>query len=102
MAYDLHQARTEGFYKSFEDCNAFSFGSLTTCFSCLMEVPQHPLQCGHTLCTACIKAYGRRNDRNSALIDFCPLHMSATSNERAWIVHFKPDYAGVRVLTLDG
>ena len=102
MAYDLHRGRMESFYQSFEHYTAVSFSSLTTCFSCLMEVPQHPLQCGHTLCTACIRAYGRRNDQTSVLMDFCPLHMSSTRKMRTWIVQFKPDYAGVRVLTLDG
>ena len=98
MAYDLHRRRMEYFYRSFENFNAAHFSSLTTCFSCLMEVPQNPLQCGHVLCTACIRAYGRPNDRNSVIMDFCPLHASRMN----WIVHFKPEYAGVRILSLDG
>jgi hypothetical protein len=104
IAYDLHRGCMESFYASFENFTASSFNSLTTCFSCLMEVPQHPLRCGHILCTACIKAYGRgcTNHRNSVLMDHCPLHSSATRNKQTRIVHFKPDYAGVRVLTLDG
>ena len=102
MAYDLHRGRMESFYQSFEHYTANSFSSLTTCFSCLMEVPQHPLQCGYTLCTACIRAYGRQNDRNSVLVDYCPLHVNSTRNMCSWTVQFKPDYAGVRVLTLDG
>lgn len=101
-AYDLHRRRIESFYSSFEHFTALSFNSLTTCYSCLMEVPQHPLRCGHTLCTACIRAYGRPNDRISVLMDYCPMHANTTRNKRSWIVHFKPDYAGVRVLTLDG
>lgn len=103
IAYDLHRERMETFFsRSFEHFDAGDFGSLTTCFSCLMEVPQHPLQCGHILCTACIRAHGRPNDRHSVLMDYCPLHTSMTRNTRPWLVNFKPDYAGVRVLTLDG
>ena len=102
VAYELHRGRMELFYSSFENHTAYDFRSLTTCYSCLMEVPQHPLQCGHTLCTACIRAFGCPNDRNSVLMDYCPLHARLTSNRRPWVVRFKPDYAGVRVLTLDG
>ena len=103
IAYDLHRENMDSFFRgSFENFTAYSFCSLTTCFSCLLEVPQHPLQCGHTLCTACIRAYGRPNDRNSVLMDSCPLHARTTRGKASWIVHFKPDYAGVRVLSLDG
>ena len=102
MAYELHRQRLEIFYRSFSGFTASSFLSLTTCYSCLMEVPQHPLQCGHTLCIACIKAYGKPNDRNSVLMNHCPLHTSGMRNRQPWIVYFKPEYAGVRVLTLDG
>ena len=103
IAYDLHRERIDSFFHgSFENFTASDFCSLTTCFSCLMEVPQHPLQCGHTLCTACIRAYGRPNDRKSVLMDYCPLHARTTRGKPSWIVHFKPDYAGVRVLSLDG
>ena len=101
LAYKSHLKRMERFYKSFEGYTAGGYVSLTTCFSCLMEVPEHPLQCGHVFCTGCIKAYGRPYDRTSVLMDFCPLEPS-----RRWAksstIRFKPDYAGVRILTLDG
>ena len=102
MAYHLHRRRIGAFYCSFQGFTASNFRSLTTCLSCIMEVPQHPLQCGHILCTACIKAYGRPNDRNSVIMDFCPLNTTPANKHRPWPVHFKPDYAGVRILTLDG
>ncbi|KAL9035741.1 MAG: hypothetical protein Q9214_006446 [Letrouitia sp. 1 TL-2023] len=86
-AYAMHRDRLAYFY---------------SCFSCLMEVPQHPLQCGHTLCAGCIRAYGRVHDRNSVVMDYCPLHEHTTRNFPPWVVHFKPDFAGVRILTLDG
>ena len=101
LAYKLHLKHMEQFYRSFEGFTASNFISLTTCLSCLMEVPEHPLQCGHVICTMCIKAYGRPHDRNSVTMDFCPLESSRIW-ARPWTLHFKPDYAGVRILTLDG
>lgn len=101
LAYSLHQEHMERFYRSFEGFTASNFISLTTCFSCLMEVSEYPLQCGHVLCTTCIKAHGHPNDRNSFIMDMCPLHPSQKFI-KPWILHFKPDYAGVRILTLDG
>lgn len=98
----MHHDRLAHFYRSFDGFTATSFQSLTSCFSCLMEVPQHPLQCGHTLCADCIRAYGRVQDRNSVVMDYCPLHERTTRKLPSWVVHFKPDFAGVRILTLDG
>jgi hypothetical protein len=102
LAYQLHQRQMERFYSSFfEGVTASDFVSLTTCFGCLMKVPEHPLQCGHVLCTTCIKAYGHPNDSNSVNMKGCPLHPSHRY-KKPWIIRFKPDYAGVRILTLDG
>lgn len=77
-AYAMHRNRLAHFYRSFDGFDATSFQSLTSCFSCLMEVPQHPLQCGHTLCADCIRAYGRVHNRISVVMDYCPLHESET------------------------
>lgn len=114
MADELHRERLGHFYSILRSktATATSITSLTTCLNCLMEVPQHPLQCGHTLCTPCVKAYGRHpidpnsndpnsSDPNSFVMDYCPLHDS-TFNKQSWTVRFKPEYAGVRCLTLDG
>ncbi|KAI9691461.1 MAG: hypothetical protein M1822_007532 [Bathelium mastoideum] len=101
LAYDLHKKCMARFFHSYEGYSASKFISLTTCYCCLMEVPEHPLQCGHVLCTRCVKAYGHQHDSHSMLMDYCPLH-STQRFDRPWIIHFKPDYAGVRILTLDG
>ena len=101
LAYDLHKKCMGRFFRSYEGYNALKFISLTTCYCCLMEVPEHPLQCGHVLCTGCIKAYGYQHDSHTMLMDYCPLH-STQRFDRPWVIHFKPDYAGVRILTLDG
>ena len=92
LAYDLHKECMGRFFRSYQGFNAPRYISLTTCYCCLMEVPEHPLQCGHVLCTGCIKAYGYQHDSHSVVIEYCPLHS----------IHFKPDYAGVRILSLDG
>ena len=101
LAYDLHKECMGRFFRSYNGYNASRFIILTTCYCCLMEVPEHPLQCGHVLCTGCIKAYGYQYDSHSMLMNSCPLH-SNPRFDKPWIIHFKPDYAGVRILTLDG
>ncbi|KAL8843022.1 MAG: hypothetical protein Q9176_002325 [Flavoplaca citrina] len=101
LAYSLHMECMGSFFSSYEGYNASKFTSLTTCYCCLMEVPEHPLPCGHVLCTGCVKAYGYQHEANSILMDFCPLH-SEQSFSRSWIIHCKPEYAGVRILALDG
>lgn len=101
LAYNLHKEYMGRFFRSYEGYSASKFISLTTCYCCLMEVPEHPLQCGHVLCTRCVKAYGNQYDSHSVFMDYCPLH-STHKFDKSWIIHFKPDYAGVRVLTLDG
>lgn len=101
LAYSVHKKNMGQFFRSYDGYTASKFVSLTTCYCCLMEVPEHPLQCGHVLCTGCIRAYGYQHDSHSMSMDYCPLHPDARFN-KPWIIHFKPDYAGVRVLTLDG
>lgn len=101
LAYDLHKKCMGRFFSSYEGYSALNIVSLTSCYCCLMEVPEHPLQCGHVLCTGCIKAYGYQYDSHSMHMDYCPLHPTQRF-DRPWIIHFKPNYAGVRILTLDG
>ena len=101
LAHDIHKRCMTRFFLSYDGYSASRFVSLTTCYCCLMEVPEHPLQCGHVLCTGCVKACGYQYDSHSMLMDYCPLHADKRFG-KPWIIHFKPDYAGVRVLTLDG
>jgi len=76
----------------------------STCFCCLMQAPQHPLPCGHVLCTSCIESYGRplNGNRNFLQMDYCPLHRLNTQWRKPCLIRFKPLHAGVRVLCLDG
>lgn len=99
IALDLHIEYLNHFFEAVGP--AASICSHSTCFCCLMDVPEHPLPCGHVLCTACIKAYGRQQ-KSTVLMACCPLHREATSWARPAPIKFKPAGAGVRVLSLDG
>ncbi|KAH6886245.1 hypothetical protein B0T10DRAFT_490889 [Thelonectria olida] len=95
---------------------SFAYVNHSVCMCCVRELPEHPLQCGHVLCTLCMKAYGVLDDRLKAKgaiavqpghisLHRCPLH----STQRAGFefveprtISLKPDWAGVRLLCLDG
>ena len=79
-----------------------SLKSYATCLCCLMDTPLHPLPCGHILCVSCIKDSGRLLDDYNYMLSSCPLHPSETKWSAPHFVRFKPDLAGVRVLSLDG
>ncbi|KAH9825933.1 Patatin-like phospholipase [Teratosphaeria destructans] len=99
IALDLHIEHLNSFFEQVGP--ATSICSHATCFCCLMDVPEHPLPCGHVLCTACIKAYGKQS-KTSISLSCCPLHREATKWTMPAVVRFKPSGAGVRVLSLDG
>ncbi|KAK3707125.1 hypothetical protein LTR37_012294 [Vermiconidia calcicola] len=99
IALDLHIEYLNHFFEAVGP--AASICSHSTCFCCLMDVPEHPLPCGHVICTACIKAYGRPC-KSTVSMSCCPLHREATKWAKAAIIRFKPPGAGVRVLALDG
>ena len=79
-----------------------NFVSHSTCFSCLRELPEHPLPCGHVLCAPCVEAYGIRCDKTLIRMKACPLHVYETQWLSPWQIRVKPLYAGVRILSLDG
>jgi hypothetical protein len=103
-AEDAFQLHLEEHLKVFflERGGARNYFSLATCYCCLMKVPQHPLPCGHVLCTDCIKSYGNKLEHSSVSLDSCPLHPEESKAFGPWVIRFKPDFAGVRVLSLDG
>mgnify|MGYP003663593910 CR=1 FL=1 len=100
FASEIHSLQTKVFFDKIG--NVSNFVSHVACFSCLRELPEHPLPCGHVLCTPCVEAYGRRSGKSTILIDSCPLHSSATRWVTSWEINIKPRYAGVRILSLDG
>jgi hypothetical protein len=99
----VHCKTMNDFYRNVGD-NVFQFVSHTTCFSCLRELPEHPLPCGHVLCTPCVKSYGRQVEKSVFQLGFCPLHVAETEfvAEFPWRVKIKPLHAGTRILSLDG
>lgn len=97
---DLHRERMNDFYRLVGQ--APDFVSHSTCFSCLRELPEHPLPCGHVICTPCVEAYGRRSGKTVIKLEACPLHVRETTWQSPWGIRVKPQYAGVRVLSLDG
>ncbi|EUC48828.1 hypothetical protein COCMIDRAFT_2285 [Bipolaris oryzae ATCC 44560] len=98
----LHHDNITTFYKRLG--GAQKFVSHLTCYCCLRELAEHPLRCGHVLCTPCIKSYGKPHTelKHSYAMASCPLHHYETVSSAHWPVHFKPPLAGVRVLSLDG
>ncbi|TKA71655.1 hypothetical protein B0A55_05295, partial [Friedmanniomyces simplex] len=96
---DIHRHQMSSFYRVLG--GAHYFISHTTCFSCLKEVPEHGLPCGHVLCSACVRAYGKKDNDCYVVLESCPLH-SVPKFQEPWRVAYKPDYAGVRLLSLDG
>ena len=80
--------------------SATSYVSHTSCFCCLVDIPRHPLPCGHVLCHNCVREYGEKN-HNGVQLNYCPLHTYTTFSP-PWEITLKPDHAGVRVLCLDG
>ncbi|CAK1357491.1 hypothetical protein CB0940_07777 [Cercospora beticola] len=99
IALDLHIEYINQFFEAVGP--ASSMVSHATCFCCLMDVPEHPLPCGHVLCTACIKAYGKPN-KSMLQVSCCPLHRESTNWAKPASIRFKPVGAGVRILSLDG
>jgi hypothetical protein len=99
LILDIHKIVIQDFYKRLG--GAVNFSSHSTCFCCLREMPEHPLPCGHVLCSECISGYGSRVSGNMVLMEACPLH-SLDRFSRPWHIRFKPEMAGIRILSLDG
>ena len=97
VMFTLHASITKSFYS--DTGRAEHYYNNATCLSCLMVVPQHALGCGHVLCATCIRDYALDRSESLIVLEQCPLHVAQRID---WPVHLKPDFAGVRVLCLDG
>lgn len=75
-----------------------------TCVFCFMEAGEHVLPCGHVLCTQCIKVLGSSKSKTEYSLKSCPLHVGKHNGpfDVPHIIRFKPDFAGTRILSLDG
>ena len=103
IAAEIHKDRVMAdFYLHAARKEPRKFISHSTCFSCLFEPPIHALPCGHIICTACLKDYGRSYNKLEVEIGGCPLEMSTRPLQQTWKVYLKPPAAGIRVLILDG
>lgn len=100
IALRLHRQNIYDFYSGIGDPQ--DMVSHSTCFCCLMEVPEHPLPCGHVLCSACVQAYGKSTNKCIVEMAYCPLHMDQTRWSSVHQIKFKHKAAGTRVLCLDG
>ncbi|THY21832.1 FabD/lysophospholipase-like protein [Aureobasidium pullulans] len=88
-------------YDFFTDLGtAAPFISHASCFACLLEIPRHPLPCGHVICDNCVRMCGDKG-HGKLQLEYCPLHRH-TSFEPPWEIECKSEYAGVRILVLDG
>lgn len=98
----LHYENVNNFYQRLGGAQVFI--SHSACFCCLREMAEHPLPCGHVICTPCVKGYGKPQGNLAGLYTFatCPLHELDTTFSTPWEISFKPPLAGVRVLSLDG
>ena len=75
-----------------------------TCFTCLQEVPDHVLTCGHGYCSRCIMEFGKESDsfEYGWVMGHCILCQEFWYEDRRQLVRLQPKCAGVRILTLDG
>jgi len=76
--------------------------SHTTCLSCLMEVPEHTMPCGHVICSACVQDFGRIENGSTLVMDSCPLHRELQWTGSRALATLNPQFAGTRILALDG
>lgn len=98
VAFRLHQQVMIGFYGAW----GVHFRNHSMCLSCLRELPEHPLPCGHILCTSCVQSYGASEDYRMVEVSQCPVCGAESPWSGLCQISFKPALAGVRVLSLDG
>jgi hypothetical protein len=80
------------------------FRNHSFCVCCFTQISTYAIPCGHVLCTACIQGYGSTSNKIDFGLDCCPLHPDETRTQwrRPCTIRFKPHFAGVRLLSLDG
>ncbi|KAF2465829.1 FabD/lysophospholipase-like protein [Lindgomyces ingoldianus] len=96
----LHERTMAEFYKKFESRQRIV--SHQACLSCLMSPPDYVLPCAHGLCSDCAYSFGTREDDTTLTLTCCPLHQGEGAWPRLWRIRLKPEFAGVRILSLDG
>ncbi|KAF4462509.1 patatin phospholipase, partial [Fusarium albosuccineum] len=71
-----------------------------SCFSCLTQVPQHKISCGHWICENCLQAFGTSDAADPLLFSLkqCLLDGQVANLE----VRIRPPTAGHSILCIDG
>lgn len=100
LASIIHLRHMNEFYRRLGGADRFV--SHSACFCCLSEPPEHPLPCGHVLCSSCVKDYGEMKRGSFIYMKSCPLDSEDANFPTPWLLKLKPELAGVRILTLDG
>lgn len=98
LAFEIHVDHLDQFYRSIVPASWVR--SHSSCFCCLMDVPQHVLRCGHALCDRCVRVYASAHAM-VVRIHWCPLHPSEPHWTHPTVIRYKPRDAGVRILSLD-
>ncbi|KPA37715.1 patatin phospholipase [Fusarium langsethiae] len=71
-----------------------------TCFSCLTQVPQHKISCGHWICENCLQAFGESGKADPYL--FSLTHCLLDGKVTNLLVRIRPPTAGHSILCIDG
>lgn len=71
-----------------------------TCFSCLTQIPQHKISCGHWICENCVQAFGKSEKADPYLFSLtqCLLDGEVVN----LVVRIRPPTAGHSILCIDG
>ncbi|KND92169.1 Phospholipase A I [Tolypocladium ophioglossoides CBS 100239] len=99
LVSSLHLRELRKFYVNVGPARIFK--SHEMCLSCLRELPEHTIVCGHVLCNACVLSFGEKTGPTMVTMSQCPLHLDKEWVDK-WRINIKPRHAGVRVMCLDG
>lgn len=102
LIYRMHRQVVATFYRDSISRSVWQFKSHLTCLYCVRKVPESILPCGHILCKTCIQDLGKDKGEGLFEMDCCPLHPDETRWPTRARIQYKPQEAGVRVLSMDG
>lgn len=82
------------------DIDWTKFLSSNSCLICLRRPPEHPLNCGHSMCDTCVRIFGKPSlsMEHCYTVETCQL----CNLKRHLTIRLKPPTAGSRLLALDG